>query len=126
MENPNETSHIKFYPLRSEDGTSEFEQFVVSLPSKDRTKHVATINNIKAMGLSVAFKQEWVKKIEDDLYEIRSKQGSDIQRSFYFKGQDDTYIITHGFTKKTKKTPKREIEKAKRLRQAYKDGEYYI
>ena len=34
------------------------------------------------------------------------------------------YIITHGFTKKTQKTPKREIIHAKQIRREFEE-EYY-
>ena len=54
--------------------------------------------------------------IADNLFEIRSKVGSNIQRALYFHVHNGNYLITHGFTKKTNKTPKREIEHAKRVR----------
>ncbi|WP_161879721.1 type II toxin-antitoxin system RelE/ParE family toxin [Alkalibacterium sp. MB6] len=62
-----------------------------------------------------------IKKLEKDLYEIRSIQGSDIQRAIYFQIKDDYYYITHGFTKKTQKTPKREINKARNVRASFKN-----
>lgn len=40
-------------------------------------------------------------------------------RIFYFFFQDDTYILLHYFRKKSQKTPRREIEKAKRERDDY-------
>lgn len=46
-----------------------------------------------------------VKYIEDGLWELRIKFASDISRIFYF------YPLAH---KKTDKTPKREIETAKK------------
>jgi phage-related protein len=36
---------------------------------------------------------------------------------------EDAYLITHGFTKKSEKTPPSEIERAKRIRAAYKRGD---
>ena len=62
---------------------------------------------------------EWVKKLDDDIFEIRSKVASNIQRALYFHVINERYIITHGFTKKTQKTPKREIERAKAERDDY-------
>ena len=46
--------------------------------------------------------------------EIRLKCPNSIQRALYFHVINNRYIITHGFTKKTQKTPPREIEQAKR------------
>jgi len=37
---------------------------------------------------------------------------------------NNRYIITHGFTKKTQKTPKREIIHAKQIRREFEE-EYY-
>lgn len=34
-------------------------------------------------------------------------------------GSSNHYVITHGFSKKTEKTPSRKISKAKRLRETY-------
>lgn len=48
------------------------------------------------------------QKLETNLYELRSKVSSNIQRVFYFHVVDNRYVITHGFTKKTDKTPENE------------------
>lgn len=38
---------------------------------------------------------------------------------FYFYCDDDSFILLHSFRKKTQKTPRREIEKAKAERDDY-------
>jgi phage-related protein len=108
--------------LRRHDNTSEFEEFVASLPTKDSAKLFAVIRNTEIQGIQVATKMKWVKKLENDLYELRSKQGSDIQRVLYFHKEDTQYLITHGFTKKTQRTPIDEKEHAKEMRHRYKEG----
>jgi phage-related protein len=107
--------------LRRQDGTSEFEEFIASLPIKDAAKLLAVIANTEALGVQVAIQMQWVKKIEDDLYELRSRQGNDIQRVIYFQVIETKYMITHGFTKKTQKTPENEIEHAREMRRKYKE-----
>lgn len=62
---------------------------------------------------------QWVKKIEKDFYEIRVKRGSNIQRVIYFHIFGNRYLITHGFTKKSTKTPIKEIVRAKAIREKY-------
>ncbi len=42
-----------------------------------------------------------------------------IARTLYFYQRGAKVVITHGFIKKSQKTPKREIEKAKILRKEY-------
>lgn len=55
------------------------------------------------------------KHIEDGIQELRPG----INRIFYFFYNNDTYVILHQFRKRTQKTPKTEIEKAKREREDY-------
>jgi phage-related protein len=84
---------------------------------------VAVIQKVEQLGLQVSQRQEWIKKIDDNLYELRSKAGSNIQRAFYFQKIGNEYLITHGFTKKIQQTPRREIKHAKEMREKYYRGE---
>lgn len=103
---------VTFRPLRRQDGSSEFEDFYNSLPRKDRLKLFTVIDRVEEHGLLVSRSQKWVKKLNNDLYELRAKVGSNIQRALDFQKQGDEYLITHGFTKKTDKTPRLEIKHA--------------
>ena len=107
--------------IRRPDGTSEFEEFIAALPVKDAAKLLAVIQNTETFGMQIATQMQWVKKLEGDLYELRSKQGSNIQRAIYFHEIETKYLITHGFTKKTQKTPDSEIEHAREMRRHYKE-----
>ena len=53
------------------------------------------------------------KHIEDGIFELRAKQGSDISRVLYFFFVGRKAILTNGYVKKTMKTPKDQIELAK-------------
>jgi phage-related protein len=55
------------------------------------------------------------------LYEARIQLGSDIWRVFCFFDNGKLVILLNGFTKKTQKTPKNEIEKALQLMKKYYD-----
>lgn len=65
--------------------------------------------------------ERFFKHIEggEGLYEIRIKVGSNIYRIFCFFDQGNLVVLINGFQKKTDKTPKNEIERAKRLKQKY-------
>ena len=52
------------------------------------------------------------KHIEDGIWELRPGAN----RIFYFFYEKETFVLLHGFRKKTQKTPRREIEQAKRER----------
>jgi len=53
------------------------------------------------------------------LYEARVKLGSNIWRVFCFFDKGKLVILLNGFTKKTQKTPKKEIIKALKLMNTY-------
>ena len=65
--------------------------------------------------------EKFLKHIEntDGLYEIRIKVGSDIYRVFCCFDEGKIVILFNGFQKKSKKTPKKEIDKALKLKQEY-------
>ncbi|MBO1305364.1 type II toxin-antitoxin system RelE/ParE family toxin [Enterococcus sp. 669A] len=113
---------LVFHIIKRKDGTSEFMDFVESLPLKDAEKLLATIDQTEEFGLLIVQKMEWGKKLETDLYELRSKVGSNIQRAIYFQKVGNEYFITHGFTKKSQKTPRKEIEHAKKLGNCTRKG----
>ena len=93
----------KFISYTRPNGHNEFEEFYNSLPVKDRNKLRATIEMIEEAGIQAAIQLEWVKKLDSEINEIRSKVSSNIQRALYFHVKNNQYIITHGFTKKTQK-----------------------
>ena len=53
------------------------------------------------------------------IFELRTKQGTNIVRTLYFFFVGNKIIITHGFRKKTQKTPPEEIVRAKNYRKEY-------
>jgi len=65
--------------------------------------------------------QKFLTHIEgtDGLYEIRIKEGSDIYRVFCCFDAGRIVILFNGFQKKSQKTPRKEIEKALRIKQDY-------
>jgi len=97
----------------------EFEGFLDSLSDKDAQKLLVTIQRVTENGLLLSGRMQLIKKLENNLYEIRSKFANNSQRVVYFKVEGSHFVITHGFTKKTQKMPLRELERAKRLRTLY-------
>lgn len=61
--------------------------------------------------------------LEDGIFEIRAKQGSNITRALYFFFVEKKIILTNGFVKKTRKTPKEQLALAKKYRDDYKSRE---
>jgi phage-related protein len=55
-----------------------------------------------------------VKHIKDRVWELRMTGKDGIARAFYVTASGQRIVILHVFTKKTQKTPRREIELALR------------
>ena len=112
-----EKLNFEFYTRPN--GHTEFAEYLGSLDVKTKAKLLARINMVSTYGLSTGIQHNWVKPLEKNLYEIRSRVSNNQQRGLYFHVDGDHYVITHGFTKKTPKTPLQEINHAKQLRTEY-------
>jgi len=106
---------IDFYD--KEDGTKPAEDFIAELPLKMRAKIARAIGMLKANGPKL--REPYSKHLEDGIFEIRAQVGVNISRVLYFFMVGRNVIITHGFIKKTQKTPPSEIDRAKKYRAEY-------
>ena len=59
------------------------------------------------------------KYVTDGIYELRTKQQSNIDRIFYFFVFGNKIILTNGYVKKLQKMEQNEFEKAKKYRDEY-------
>ncbi|MFC0380317.1 type II toxin-antitoxin system RelE/ParE family toxin [Levilactobacillus acidifarinae] len=112
----------KFEFYQRMNGHVEFTEFLATLPDRDTRDLLLTIQKVENIGLMHAQRVQWVKKLDTNLYEIRSRNGKSIHRALYFHVAGSQYVITHGFTKKTQRTPQKEITHEKQLRNEYLSG----
>ena len=111
---------IEFYETK--DGESQIWDFLEDLRKKAATSKDARIQH-KQASLYIELLQQngtllnenIAKYLEDGIWELRPGNN----RIFYFFFQENTFVLLHQFRKKSQKTPKREIEKAKRERDDY-------
>lgn len=98
-----------------------FIKFYLSLDSTVQEKIEYVFKVIRTVD---RIPQKFLKHIEstDGLYEIRIKVGSDIFRVFCCFDAGRIVILFNGFQKKSQKTPKKEIDKALKLKQEYFDN----
>ena len=61
----------------------------------------------------------FIKSIEDGVYEFRVTYGNNEFRIFFIYDGEKLVILLNAFRKKTQKTPRKEIELAKRLKKEY-------
>ena len=76
-----------------------------------------SIQALQDMGISL--RMPLSESLEDGIFELRAKVGTNISRVMYFFVIGNRAVLTHGFIKKTQKTPPREIERAKNIRDDY-------
>jgi phage-related protein len=62
---------------------------------------------------------KFIKHIKDGLYELRVMWESNIYRVFFIFDEGNVVVLFSGFQKKTQKTPKSEIDKAIKIKEAY-------
>jgi phage-related protein len=95
-----------------------FEEFLKALPEKVQDKIFKVIEAIETLErVPVNFLKQIIGT--KGLYEARIQLGSNIWRVFCFFDDQQLVILINGFQKKTQKTPKKEIEKAKYLMNKY-------
>ncbi|MCB1154834.1 type II toxin-antitoxin system RelE/ParE family toxin [bacterium] len=102
---------ITFYELPS--GRQPVTEYLNTCHPKVREKIVAAIVRLEALGPTAG---PHTKKIvtEQNLFELRISHQQGISRIIYFTLTSSHLVLLHAFTKKTQKTPRREIEVAKR------------
>lgn len=106
---------IEFY--NKSDGTEPAKEFILSLDVKMRAKVLRTVSLLREEGPFL--REPYSKMLDDGIFEIRTKFGSDITRVLYFFVVGRKVVLTNGFVKKTQKTPPAEIALAKQYRADY-------
>lgn len=96
---------------------SDADNFIASLPLKARAKILYNIKKSKFCS-----DPKLLKKLDGtDIWEFRTKfAGVQYRLLAFWDDRNETLVVaTHGFVKKTQKTPKQEIERAEYLRSQY-------
>lgn len=103
--------------FEKEDGTYPAEEFILSQDVKMRAKLFRLLELLEEKGNTL--REPYSKSLDDGIFEIRAKQGSNITRVLYFFYIGNKIILTNGFIKKSQKTPSSEIDLAKKYRAEY-------
>lgn len=112
--------NIIFYEKK--DGSSEILDYLENLRKKSATNKDARIQ-YKQIVLYIDLLQNngtqlpdtITKHIDENIWELRPGNN----RIFYFCCEGENYVLLHSFRKKTRKTPNREIQRAKSERNDY-------
>lgn len=111
---------IEFY--EKENGESDVWDFLEELRTKAPTNKDARIQ-FKQISFYIdllaqngtSLSENITKHLEEDIWELRPGNN----RVFYFYYQNGHFVLLHHFRKKSQKTPKRELSRAKAERDDY-------
>lgn len=116
------TSMFEIVFYRDKNGKSEIVDYLDELKDKANTDKNARINKEKILAYMAVLTEygtrigePFVKHIEGNLWELRPLSN----RIFFFCWKDNKFIMVHHFIKKSQKTPKKELEKARKNMQEY-------
>ena len=107
---------VEFYETLK--GEKPCLEFLNTLEVKLRAKVFRDLKLLEEKGNELRL--PYSENLGDGIFELRTIQGNNIVRNLYFFIIGKKIIITHGFRKKTQKTPLEEIAKAKNYREDYK------
>jgi phage-related protein len=106
---------VEFY--ETSDGKCPFLDFLSTLDVKLRAKVFRDLGLLQKNGNDLGM--PFSKFLDDGIFELRTKLGSNNVRVLYFFIYGKTIIVTNGFKKKTQKTPIGEIQLAQKYRNEY-------
>lgn len=100
------------------DGKCPIQDFLDSLPGKVAQKVTWVLRLIEDLE---SIPSRYFKKLKgtDEIWECRVTFGSNAYRIFCFFAGDSMIVLTHGFVKKSQKTPRSEIERAEIYRRDF-------
>lgn len=113
---------IEFY--EDTHGIEPVKDFLIDLQKRRNTDKSARILSEKILTYIRVLQEygtraglPYIKHIEGDIWELRPQP----ERILFLSYVGNTFVLLHHFRKKTQKTPKKEIECAKRRAREYKE-----
>lgn len=103
---------ITFY--KDDQGNSPVEEFLLGIASSNRILVAKVRQGIEKLRNRAYHREPLSKYLEPGLWELRIKAGTDILRVIYTFEKGQVIILLHGFIKKDQKTPRSELEIARK------------
>ena len=105
--------HVYFY--RDKNGRQPVLDYITELGGRkdkdSRIKFNKIGDYIEALErYGTQLKEPYIKHLEGKIWELRPLA----ERVFFVAWHNDSFVLLHHFTKKTQRTPRRELEQAKR------------
>jgi len=103
---------MKIFFYETAAGNSPIKRFIDGLPKADQARFFEVVDEVEDYGFSAV--RIIFKPIERKLWEIKFSSATSGYRIFYCLLKKETMVWLHAFSKKTQKTPLREIEVARK------------
>lgn len=108
--------NVVFY--RTESGNEPVREWLKDFPRDDKRQ---IGEDVKTAQLGWPLGMPLIRKIDKDLWEVRTRLADGIARVF-FTVDGDYMVLLHGFIKKSQKTPQNELKTALSRLGNYKRG----
>jgi phage-related protein len=100
---------IEFY--RTERGRYPVVDFIDSLDAGAKARLLGVLDLLEEFGINL--RMPYARHVEKQLWELRARHGRNRYRIIYFLAFEDTFMLLHGFTKKTDTIPAKELKTAR-------------
>jgi phage-related protein len=103
--------------FQSATGRSPVEEFIDSLDDKSKARVARTLDLLEEFGVNLGM--PYAKHLKAQLWELRIRHGRNRYRIIYFLYIGQTFVLLHGFNKKTGPVPKDDLEIAEKRKDDY-------
>lgn len=97
------------------------QDFILSQDNDSQAEIIKSLDLLSEYGLTLGIPH--IKPLQNKIYELRVKTKDKGYRLLYFAYVNKKFIFTHGFVKKTQKTPKKDIDLAIKRMNIFIKGE---
>lgn len=108
---------IEVFYHKTNNGEKPAKAFIDSLDTQLKAKTLMLVRLLHELGNNLSM--PYSKHLEDGIFELRPQKGNNKARVLYFFYIGNKAILTNGFIKKTQKTPRKQIDLAKKYRNEY-------
>jgi len=92
-------------------GKRPVQEFIDSLDTRSKAKIARTLDLLEQFGIKLGM--PYAKHVEGDLWELRTRVGSNQYRLIYFLFAGGVFILLHGFMKKSGQIPQQHLRTAR-------------
>ena len=93
------------------NGRRPVQEFVDALDARSKAKIARTLDLLEELGVKLGM--PYAKHVEGDMWEIRTRVGSNQYRIIYFLFAGGAFILLHGLLKKSGQIPQRDLRMAR-------------